>query len=196
MKGLFLGRALLISNFAVAAITTSGCGVTGANSNNYKVNSSTSSALSSSSSGTTTIDGYTCPASPNIIPNQTNTQGAEDNYTVCTNGTAGQIFITGNTTSSDQICVFPVLSSNNVGTPNLSVQIQCPFASGGNGVTLSYSSINFNAVAIVEAPYAVQMYDCLAYGGTCPNYSYGLLPNASSTSSATTSTSSTASAGG
>jgi hypothetical protein len=186
-------KTLLFSTLVFSAILTTGCGGIGTNSINY--NSVGNSAASSSSniantSGTTTIDGFTCPNSPNVIPQASNTAGAEDNFTVCTNSTPGQLFITGTTTGSDQICVIPVLSTNNVGTPNLSVQIQCPFASGGNGIQVTYSTISYNAVAIVEAASAVQMYNCLAYGGTCPNYSYGTLPNATSNATGTTSTSS------
>jgi hypothetical protein len=190
-------KSLLILTLVSSAALATGCGGIGGGSNYYKVGNSSSTSSTSNTantSGTTTIDGFTCPNSPNVIPQASNTAGAEDNFTVCTNSTPGQLFITGNTTGSDQICVIPVLSSNNVGTPNLSVQIQCPFASGGNGIQLTYSTISYNAVAIVEAANAVQMYNCLAYGGTCPNYSYGTLPNA--TSNATGSTSSSSSSAG
>jgi hypothetical protein len=187
----FSKRAFLISTFALAAALATGCGEIGGSNPAINKTGSSSSAITTSSTGTTTIDGFTCPTSPNVVPKQTTTSGAEDNYTVCTNNTPGQLFITGSTTSSDQICVIPVSSTNSIGTPNLSVQIQCPFTSGGNGITLSYSTISYNAVAIVEAANAVQMYNCLAYGGTCPNYSYGVLPNATSTSTSTTTTGST-----
>ena len=185
-------KSLLIFTLISSAALATGCGSISGSSTSFNTvaNSSSSSAGNvANTSGTTTIDGFTCPNSPNVIPQASNTAGAEDNFTVCTNSTPGQLFITGNTTGSDQICVIPVLSSNNIGTPNLSVQIQCPFASGGNGIQVTYSSISYNAVAIVEAANAVQMYNCLAYGGTCPNYSYGTLPNATSSTSTTSSSS-------
>jgi hypothetical protein len=175
---------ILLASLGISGVIT-GCGAVsgGVGDDYYKVGNSSASAITASNpNGTTTIQGYSCPNSPNVTPMQNNTTGANNQFTVCTSSTPGQIFITGTTTTSNQICVFPVLSSNNIGTPVLNTQIQCPFATG-NGVTLSYAGINFNAVAIVEAPFAVQMYNCLANGGQCPNYAYGTLPGANSSPS-------------
>jgi hypothetical protein len=165
------------SNFiflATMSLVATSC----ANGAKPNYNAATNSAESVSpfvaNGGTVTNGSFTCPLNPNVTPkNDTNFNGT-DQFTVCVNPqVSGEIMINGETNSANQICVFPAVSTAAGVVANTSVQIQCPMLQSG-GITLSYPNITYNAVYIVEAPYAAQMLYCLESGQNCPaTYSYG-----------------------
>jgi hypothetical protein len=136
-------------------------------------NSSTTSLVSSAS--TTAQGAYTCPLDPNVpVVNDVNFNGT-DQFTVCSDSSApSQILIHGRTNSSDQICVIPAESTSSGVVAFTNVTIQCPEVQSG-GIYVSYPNVVFNAVYIVEAPFAAQLMTCLETGENCPStYSYGV----------------------
>lgn len=130
------------------------------------------------------VSGYLCPGTPNVNPYQDNFDEV-DAFSVCQQqGNPDNLAISGELSSQSvsQICVFPAnyLSSTQVIT-ELNTETGLPSytcQSVGRGPTfVSFGSITFNAVFIVEGENLQPMIQCLAQADNaeCPAYSFGKL---------------------
>ncbi|MCM2322432.1 MAG: hypothetical protein NDJ90_04135 [Oligoflexia bacterium] len=126
---------------------------------------------------------FSCPGSPNVVPDYDSENDGSGYFTVCASRTDNaKLFIRGQTARSNTICVFPaqvVDSRHTYWKPELGTGLpwnQCVSAiEDVEGALLTFAGINFNAVFIVEEMDRDQMQLCLGNGNYygCPAYSFG-----------------------
>lgn len=145
-----------------------------------------------SGNGTSTLGNYTCPNSPNALPNSdSSAYSSAGKYSVCWQSSdISKIAVHGTTQGSNGICVFPIqyIDSSHVyfkpdvttGLPynscaTIGASSSTTNSSVGSALEFAFSGMSYNAVFIVDDAdkYAMQM--CLSNGssGGCPVYSYG-----------------------
>jgi hypothetical protein len=127
---------------------------------------------------------YACPKDTNIRPDWDWSFDGAGHYRVCPSRTQySDIMITGKTSISSRICVFPAefIDEQNIFTiPNPALnggpRYVCLNTTSGLGVYATFANVRYNAAFIVEGPLVDQMYDCLVQKtpGTCPRYSFGV----------------------
>jgi hypothetical protein len=159
-----------------------GCGRINPSNINYAPGSSM--AISNYSSINKFADNYSCPSSPNVVPNMNQTVDGSNNFKVCTSKIAGDfsnLLITGKFSPSNSLCVIPLqLLDPAHFTPKFDVQgnpIYACAAPTAEGVFISSpmaNSANFNAIIVVESPELNNLVRCIKNNYTnCPNYSFG-----------------------
>jgi hypothetical protein len=171
VKGLTPNSTYLL--ILASAILASGCG-NAVNPNRVNTGNQKNSVSAISDGGLmATVEGnFSCPLDANVLPKYDMSNDGSQHYTVCNNHTSpGEILVHGQSLT-DQICVFPALTTSGAAQPILNITIQCPKVVL-TGTYLNYGDLNYNAVYITEAKDAAQMYYCLQSGGNCPAFSYG-----------------------
>ena len=180
MKNLNTVLLLMIATTMPAALSV-GCGQVLPKNINYAPANSMVPASSPSSANKIAAN-FTCPGTPNALPNLDETVTGNDYFSVCTSKTAGNfsdLLITGKSSASNSLCVVPVqMQSTTQFAPKLDAKgypIYSCSAPTADGVPVSLPSANsFNAVIIVEAPYLNSLLTCLEENfADCPNYSFG-----------------------
>jgi hypothetical protein len=129
--------------------------------------------------GTTTLNGYTCPEEPNVVPDADSGVIFSDRWTVCQNTQYPSAIQFTGTASESQVCIFPIEVQNSTAfsrpDPTTGLPMYSCVAPSTTAAYASFANVTFNAVIIVELENVQQMQTCI-YAGTwnsCPAYSYG-----------------------
>ena len=123
--------------------------------------------------------GYSCPAMPNVMPDNDALMDGSGRYSVCTSSTSKtDIQINGENATSSTLCIFPVQTNDpqHVYTiPGTNGPLNQCYQISSQGINASFPGITFNSVFIVNYADEVQMSQCLTTGNffECPIYSYG-----------------------
>jgi hypothetical protein len=180
-----LARALALS---AALITTSSC----VNLHNGKVQVPMEIYGSQPLLGGVDDPEFSCPSSPNVVPDYDYDLDGSGYYNVCYHRTSqADIKFTGRTASSNVVCVFPaeyVNATNIFVKPDVDAGTNAPWyqcreltgspdGATSSGVRMSFPGIRWNAAFIVEGTQAaLEMQRCLAQNNyyACPRYSFGI----------------------
>jgi hypothetical protein len=121
-------------------------------------------------------NGFDCPESNNILGAST---GSPSNYTACPNlGNEAQVLLEGVGSYSSQVCIFAAMTSGDeifpVYSTSGSLAVTCVSMSGAEA-ELSFSSVSFNSLYVVDQSDEETMATCLTANepDECPEYSYG-----------------------
>jgi len=127
---------------------------------------------------------YTCPGSPNVVPDYDWAFNGTGYYTVCpSKSNLSDILVHGTPVAGTGVCIFPaeiaangqVFAKPDVTKADGSPWVQC-VQPGADGVHASFPGINWNAAFIVDVADVQQMGLCIQGGiySYCPkNYSFG-----------------------
>jgi hypothetical protein len=180
MKNLKLISLLITS---IPAVLSVGCGRVLPSNMNYAPTNSM--VMNGSPSYTSQVAAqYSCPGTPNVVPNIDETVDGSDYFTVCTSKTVGDfsdLLVKGKFSTSNSLCAIPVqmLDASHF-KPKLDAQGSPIYTCGtatADGVLLSNpmaNSASFNSIIIVESPELNNLMTCVQNNfRNCPNYSFG-----------------------
>lgn len=134
-----------------------------------------------SAPGNADLSQFQCPSNPNVLPEYDQHLDGTGQYTACAStASTADLLLHGQTVSSTAICVYPAqyVDATHIFTkpdPSTGAPIYSCQEISPDGVKVSFPSVNYNMVFVVEQPNRQAMSNCLITHDytSCPVYSYG-----------------------